>query len=218
MQKLDSRKARSVDLQENGRRRTRGFDTSRPVGSFIEVVRGVLFEPARFFAGLTPRQEGVWAPLILAGICFVISAPLSLLSAPLDPLAPEDVLSPLFSLFSLAQDSPGTAIVLAVFLLLLVPLFVALSVYLGTAIHHLFILLFVRQQRGFPATFLVVAYGSALQLLSWIPVLGYLATLYGIYVFTVGLREVHGTTTTQALLAALVPSLLALVWFAYALF
>ena len=48
--------------------------------------------------------------------------------------------------------------------------------------------------------------------------LGYLASLYGIYVFTVGLREVHGTTTTQALLAALVPSLLALVWFAYALF
>jgi len=210
-----------MDLEENGRRRRRrGFDTARPVGSFIEVVRRVLFEPARFFAGLTtPREEGVWAPLIFAGICFVISVPLSILTAPLDPFLVDEVEpSPLFSFFSLAQDSPFTAIVLAIFLVLLVPLFVALGVYVGTAVQHLFVLLFVREQRGFPATFLVVAYGNTLTLLSWIPVVGYLFSLYAIYVLTVGLRELHGTTTTRALLATLTPSLIALVWFVYALF
>jgi hypothetical protein len=96
-----------------------------------------------------PREEGVWALLIFTGICFVISVPLSLLTAPLDPLAPEGVqeeaLSPFFSFFSLAQDSPGTAVLLAVFVLLLVPLFVALTVYVGTAVQHPFVLLFVRE-------------------------------------------------------------------------
>jgi hypothetical protein len=49
-------------------------------------------------------------------------------------------------------------------------------------------------------------------------VLGYLVSLYGIYILTVGLRELHGTTTTRALLAALVPNLLMLAWSLYTLF
>ena len=81
---------------------------------------------------------------------------------------------------------------------------------MGAAIQHFFVFLFVRERRGYWGTFPVVAYGSAISLLSWIPVLGYLATLYGVYVTTVGLREAHATSTTRALLAALVPALFGL--------
>ena len=67
--------------------------------------------------------------------------------------------------------------------------------------------LFARERRGFWATFPVVAYGAgAISLFSWTPILGYLASIYGIYVATVGLRERHGTSATRALQAALLPA------------
>ena len=50
------------------------------------------------------------------------------------------------------------------------------------------------------------------------PILGYLASIYGIYMTTIGLREMHGTSTTRALLAALFPTLLTLLFLVPALF
>lgn len=192
------------------RRRDGGFDASRPGESFVEVVRGVLVEPARFFAGLgEPGPGRAKEPLIFAVICGVISVPLSFLAAPFDPLASG---RPGFRMDFLpfAQDNPLVTVVLAALFILLLPLLIVLGVYVGAAIQHLFVFLFVRERKGLWGTFPVVAYGSAISFLSWIPVLGYLATLYGVYVTTVGLREMHGTSTARALLAALVPTLLGL--------
>ncbi len=174
-----------------------------------------LIGPTRFFAGLRASYEeeaGVGRALLFAGICGIVGLLLSFLAAPLDPLAPEDVPNPLFDFFSFAQDNPGSAAVYVVLFLVLAPIGVVLLTYVGALIQHLFVFLFVRERRGFiEATFLVVAYESAIFLATWVPVLGYLAFLYGIYVTAVGLRELHGTTTTRALLAALVPLLLFLV-------
>lgn len=94
--------------------------------------------------------------------------------------------------------------------LILLPLFALLGLYVGALIQHLFVMIFVRQRRNFEATLRVVAYGSALSLLSWIPVVGYVATFYLIYVYTMGFKELHSASTTRALLAALVPALLSL--------
>ena len=197
-------------MDRGTRRAERGFDTSRPGESFVEVVRGVLVEPARFFAGLgEPDPDRVKGPLVFALICYAVSLPLSFLVAPFDPLMPERA-DPTTGLFSFAQDNLGLALALAVLFLILLPLLAVLGVYLGAAIQHFFVFLFVKQRRGYWGTFPVVAYGSALALLSWVPVLGYLATLYGVYVTALGLREMHGTSTVRALLAALVPALIGL--------
>jgi hypothetical protein len=206
-------------LESGGRRTDRGFDTSRPRESFLEVVRGVLVEPARFFAGLGgPRPGLVKGPLIFAIICGVVSSALALLVEPFNPLArgQPGIWSSFFSLYG---NNPGAAIALAVLIVVLLPLFIVIGVYIGAAIQHLFVLLFVRERRGFWGTFPVVAYGgAALSLISWVPILGYLASIYGIYVTTVGLREMHGTSTTRALLAALFPALLSLLFLVPALF
>lgn len=170
----------------------------------------MLAEPARFFAGLGgPRPDRVKEPIIFAIICALLSTPFAFFLQRYDPLAPRqpDMVSGFTSMF---RDNPAAAIALAVLLVVLLPLFAVLGVYIGAAIQHLFVLLFVRERRGYWGTFPVVAYGSALSLFSWIPVVGYLISLYGIYVTTVGLREMHGTTTPRALLAALVPSLFGL--------
>ena len=184
------------------------------------MARGVLAEPAAFFAGLGgPRPGRVKGPLVFAIICGVVSSPLALLLEPFNPLTRgQPGIESSFS--SLYGNNPGAAIALAALIVVLLPLFIVLGVYIGAAIQHLFVFLFVRERRGFWGTFPVVAYGAAAisLLFSWIPILGYLVMLYGIYVTTVGLREMHGTSTARALLAALVPTLLSLLFLVPALF
>ena len=46
---------------------------------------------------------------------------------------------------------------------------------------------------GFAGTFRVSAYSLVTSLVSWIPVIGWIASLYGIYLAIVGVREVHST-------------------------
>lgn len=200
--------------EETGTRH--GFDSSRPAGSFVEVVREVLLDPRGFFAGL--RAAGGGSPgrqrpaVIFAIIASYISLLLLTLVDPLnrriDPFVPEDSAS-LSGFFPFLRENQGLGIALGVLFLVVLPLLVWLGAYIGAAIQHLFVMLFVRDRQTFYATFPVGVYGSsALGLFSWVPILGYLVSLYGVYVTTVGLREMHGTTTTRALLAALVPYLI----------
>jgi hypothetical protein len=46
---------------------------------------------------------------------------------------------------------------------------------------------------------------------SWIPIIGGLLSLYGIYLAVVGIREMHGTTTGKAVLVVLIPMIVVLV-------
>ena len=55
-----------------GRRSGGDYDLSDPVGSFVDVVRRVVLQPAAFFAGL-PRQGSLVNPLMFALICTEIS-------------------------------------------------------------------------------------------------------------------------------------------------
>ena len=63
-----------MDSEGNGPRVRQGFDTSRPKQTFAEVARGVIFQPARFFARLreSREEEGVGGPWLFAGACFAI--------------------------------------------------------------------------------------------------------------------------------------------------
>src|SRR6266550_3832257 len=53
---------------------------------------------------------------------------------------------------------------------------------------------------GFEATFRVVAYAAAPTVLAWLPWIGVLAVVYGVYLTVVGLERVHGFDTTRAVL------------------
>ena len=207
-----------MSIRGEGRERSPGFDTSQPVGSFFEVVREVILDPRGFFAGLKAagggRPGGEKAALIFAIISAYIGLPLVTLAEPvnrrLDPFASENG-GPFSGFFPLLRESPGIGLVVAAGVLVLVPLFALLGAYVGAFVQHLFVMLFVRDRGTFYDTFAVGVYrGSALTLFSWIPILGYLVALYGIYVRTVGYKEMHTTTTTRALLAALGPAVISL--------
>ena len=87
--------------------------------------------------------------------------------------------------------------------------FIAALVSLVFAFIGAGILQFVLQQlfqgRGtYEGTFRVVAYSAVVQLLGWIPFIGFLASLYGLYLQVVGLEKVHEVSVGKAILAVVI--------------
>lgn len=63
---------------------------------------------------------------------------------------------------------------------------------------------------GYGATFRVASYTQVTGLVNWIPIVGPLLALYGVYLAVLGIREVHETTTGKAALVILIPFVVAL--------
>ena len=89
---------------------------------------------------------------------------------------------------------------------ILTPIGATIGLFILAGIAHLLVMLFVGSENsGFESTFRVVSYVSVTNLVNWIPFIGGLLALYGLYLAVVGLREMHSTTTGRAALVVLVP-------------
>lgn len=186
-----------------------GFEPSEPVGSFVETARRVTLEPAGFFAGVT-GEDRVWPPMAFAVICGVVSAAFGLaveLLVPVDfgPFGGETLGLP----EGFSGQFSGLALVgIFVAFVVLAPLFILLGLYIGSLIYQALVRIVVgRENAGYWATFKIYAYTSVVSLLSWVPVVGFLATLYGYYLVFVAVREAHTTTPARAAIVAAVPLL-----------
>ena len=191
-----------MGVRASARAQAGDYDLSDPVGSFVDVVRRVAFRPAAFFAGL-PRQGGLLGPLVFALVCIEVSAILVGLLTFLG------VPGGMTSLFGARGDQGFLAFLGG---LVLAPIAGAVGVFLTALLTHLLVVLVAGSgHSGFGATFRVVAYSSVTSLVGWVPFVGWIASLYRLYLATVGIREMHGTTTGRALLVVLLPAILVLV-------
>jgi hypothetical protein len=177
------------------------YDLSDPLNSFVDVVRRVVFQPTAFFAAL-PRQGSLLNPLVFALVCIEISVILVGL------LTFIDVPGGITWLFGARGDQGLLAFLGG---LVLAPIAGAVGVFLTALVTHLLVMLVVGSgHSGFGATFRIVAYSSVTSLAGWIPFVGWIFSLYRLYLATVGIREMHGTTTGRALLVVLLPAILIL--------
>lgn len=176
------------------------YDLSNPVNSFPDVVRTVVLQPVRFFAGL-PRTGSLLNPLVFALVCVVVSAILSavlvLAGVQQNPGFNPNPQNAIPSVFA-----PGSALLGILF----APIGGAIGVFVAAAIQQLLVRLIVgANNSGFGSTFRVVSYTQVTSLVNWIPIVGPLLALYGLYLSVVGIREMHGTTTGKAALVVLIP-------------
>jgi hypothetical protein len=196
------REEQGMGVRASARAQAGDYDLSDPVGSFVDVVRRVAFRPAAFFAGL-PRQGGLLGPLVFALVCIEVSAILVGLLTFLG------VPGGMTSLFGARGDQGFLAFLGG---LVLAPIAGAVGVFLTALLTHLLVVLVAGSgHSGFGATFHVVAYSSVTSLVGWVPFVGWIASLYRLYLATVGIREMHATTTGRALLVVLLPAILVLV-------
>lgn len=172
------------------------YNLSDPVGSFVDVTRRVVTRPTEFFARL-PRRGDFLSPLVFALICALVSA----------------VLGGLLRLAWGAESVGGVRFESAdggflgfLTSVLFVPIGSTIGLFVLAAVGHLLVVLFAGPQNsGFEATFRVVAYAAVTNLVNWIPLVGGLLGLYGLYIAVVGVREMHDTTTGRAALVVLLP-------------
>ena len=182
------------------------FDHSNPANSFVDVARRVILQPVRFFGGL-PRDQNLLNPLVFALVCVVVSALLSgllvLLGVQQNPGFNPNPQNAIPSTF--APTSALASILLA-------PILGAIGIFVAAAIQQLLVRLVVGENnQGFASTFKVVSYTQVTALVNWVPIIGPLVALYGLYLSIMGIREVHGTTTGKAALVVLIPFLVVLV-------
>jgi hypothetical protein len=163
------------------------YNLSDPIHSFIDTVRRVVLQPVSFFASL-PQSRNLVNPLVFALICI-------------------DIYTILGGLLGLVRVGTNRGLGSFIASIIAAPIGGAIGLFILAAILHLLVRLVVGAgNSGFEATFRVAAYAAVVNLVSWIPLVGWLLGLYGIYLSVVGIREMHGTTTGKAALVVLIPA------------
>ena len=188
--------AREKAAAAPNRQPTGEFNLSHPLSSFIVVVTEVVLHPSRFFTRL-PRRESFLNPLLFALLCLGVS----------------NILGGLAELAGMAGFGSvplGIGIYQSFEALIVSTMAImvagAISLFIAAGILHELVCRMVGvPNSGYAATFRVVSYATIIGLVSWIPVVGaLLALVYGVFLFIVGIREVHDTTTEKAEQVALV--------------
>jgi hypothetical protein len=91
-------------------------------------------------------------------------------------------------------------------LMIISPVFVILNMFLTSAVLHACLLIVGGGRNGFEATFRVVAYSQATQIIGVIPLAGgVISWLWKLVVGIIGLREIHDTSYGRVILALLLP-------------
>lgn len=156
------------------------FDPRHALSSYIDVWKGVMLDPRTFYIGM-PVKAGYLNPLLFLLINVAISS----------------------SLISLIDLNPTWLISgLAV---------IPIGSFLSAGLYHIFAYSFTkRAPGGFEGTWRVVAYSSAVLLVTWLPYIGALISLYAIYIHIAGMEQVHYASTGTAVVIVLAPLVLAL--------
>jgi hypothetical protein len=177
------------------------------VTALVDTTQQVLLHPREFFTQM-PVSGGVGSPLLYA----VILGYLGLVATTLYGLVFNSLIGP-----SLHRFGPRTADlerlqalfegwVGAVAQLVTGPLWIVVGAFVGAGILHVILLVLGGATRDFEATFRVVCYGHALNILAVLPFCGtFLAVGWWIVTATIGISVVHRTSTLTALCAVLLP-------------
>jgi hypothetical protein len=185
------------------------FVPGRPVRSLLSTSRDVLLSPRRFFDWLPPDGPS-GPPALYFLLCYLATTFVNALAA-LPVLAVPMIV---FVTASPSEAWPFVMMMLVFFFAIVVvlPILTIAMFFVGVALQHVFVLLAAgRNQQGLRATLRVSCYSiGATVLLVWIPIVGILVVPYSWYLYTTGLRRVHGISTVRALIAVLIPTSLVL--------
>ena len=90
------------------------------------------------------------------------------------------------------------------------PFLVILSILIGSAVTHICLLIVGGNKSGFQTTFRVICYSYSGHLFAIIPIVGStIGSFYTLVLTIIGVREGHGISTGRAVLAVLLPFILA---------
>ena len=162
-------------------------------GAYLQTASRALLSPTHFFANLPLDAGYVW-PILFAVFSMVVSAVFSSLW---------------LQLFYGGLGAAGLfGMLFLVVITMIVSLFVMpIALFIWSGLVHVCLILYGGANTGFQATFRVLSYSSVTAVFSAIPIVGTIASLWALYLGTIGLRETHETSTGKAAAAVLTPPL-----------
>ena len=178
-----------------GTNRDTEFTLERPLASLLATTRDVLLSPRRFFDELPPDGP-LWPPVLYFLICYLATSVISFVAT-----ASLFAVPATFAVINPSEAGATTSGLL----------------FASVPLQHAIVFLIAgRDQRGLRATLRLSCYAvGAPVALGWIPIVGILAALYCLYIYTIALKRVHGISTRRTLGAILIPLVLSLVLAAF---
>ena len=164
---------------------------------YIETWKEVMQSPSDFYRNM-PKTGGYTDPLTFAAISFIIYAFLAaLLTVLFGPGMYE-------GMYGSARGLGFFAILMTV---IITPIAGIISIFIEAAI--LYIIYKILGGTGsYEGTVRFISYATAVLVLSWIPIVGWIAGIYGIYLYIVGGMYVHDISMARSVIAVLLPTLL----------
>lgn len=160
------------------------------INAYFQTASKCILTPTSFFSKL-PTQNGYFNPILFVAMTLPVATVLTYLWIALfKGMGFAGLIGLLF-----------VASILFVLGLIFVPIFLAI----WSGILHLCLLIVGGAREGYQATFRVVSYSSITSVFNAIPIIGSLASLWGLVLTVIGLRETHKTTTGRAVAALAIP-------------
>ncbi len=150
--------------------------------NYVDTLKKVLTNPEGFYSEM-PKEGGYQEPLTFAAINFAIFGLLSGIIAVI--------------IRSAGAGSIVTTLVGAV-------IGGVVGLFIGGIILFIFFKIF-GGSGGYEGTVRILSYSSAVQVFAWIPLIGWIISLYGIWLNIVGGKHVHNLTTVKSAIAVLLP-------------
>lgn len=177
---------------------------------YIETWKEVIQSPSDFYREM-PKTGGYADPLTFAAISFIIYALLAALLTAL--FGPGMYMSGMYggTYGGMYEGMYGSARGLGFFAILMIviitPISGIISLFIEAAI--LYIIYKILGGTGsYEGTVRFISYATAVLVLFWIPIVGWIAGIYGIYLYIVGGMHVHDVSMARSAIAVLLPTLL----------
>jgi hypothetical protein len=161
--------------------------------NFAEKLKGLLLNPVETLRQL--REEGLGDALTYFIIVLVVYAVMS-------TIVSMAILQGVFAITGTAFPELGTWMPLYIFGAAIVGGLI--GVFVGGAWLHLWVYVF-GGKKGYLQTVKSLMYGSTpVMLLGWIPVVSIIGAIWAFFLQILGIRELHGISTGQAVIAVLI--------------
>jgi hypothetical protein len=179
---------------------------------YIETWKEVMQSPSDFYREM-PTTGGYADPLTFAAISFIIYALLTALLTVLfgHAMYMGGMYGGMYDgMYGGARGFGFFAILMTV---IFTPIAGIISLFIEAAI--LYIIYKILGGTGsYEGTVRFICYATAVLVLSWIPFLGWVVGIYGIYLYIVGGMYVHDVSMTRSVIAVLLPVLLVFLFMA----
>ena len=167
--------------------------------AFFQTLKLVLLQPSDAFSAMKP-EGGLGEPLLYAvfggSVGFIICLLFGVFMSSFGIMSDRNALAGLTGL------GIGTVVII-----IFVPVFIAIALFIGSGIIHLCLVLVGGAKRSYETTFRVLCFalGSSYPLMI-VPICGgVISGLWGLVVECIGLARAHETTIGRAVLAVLLP-------------